>query len=116
MQGPIALGDQGASPTASGLAAPGRLAALPMLSAEGAAALAEPHAGLGNASGSAYWPPAYDRLPPNDEDPVAVQTFWARNAAAGLEYVLEHRWVPGKVCSSTVRGLYPFWNRLHLFV
>ena len=50
---------------------------------------------LGNASGSAYWPPAYDRLPPNDEDPVAVQTFWTRNAAAGLEYVLEHRWALG---------------------
>lgn len=83
-----------------------------MLSAGGAAALAAPHASLGNASGSAYWPPAYDRLPPNDEDPVAVQTFWARNAAAGLEYVLEHRWASG---GSVQQQLPKYYCALGLF-
>ncbi len=46
----------------------------------------------GNTSGGLYWPPAYARLPPDDEDAAAVQAYWARNAAAALDYVLEHRW------------------------
>ena len=46
---------------------------------------------IGNWSGGAYWPPTFARLPEDDEDPLAVQAYWARNAASGLDYVLEHR-------------------------
>ena len=46
----------------------------------------------GNWSGGAYWPSTYGAgLPEDDEDPLVVQAYWAHNAAAGLDYVLEHR-------------------------
>lgn len=46
----------------------------------------------GNWSGGAYWPSTFTGLPEDDEDPLVVQAYWAHNAAAGLDYVLEHRW------------------------
>ncbi|KAK9837246.1 hypothetical protein WJX81_001372 [Elliptochloris bilobata] len=99
-QRPTAPAREGSNPGTAGsgvLGSPGRLAAMPTApgEAEAAAALAAEHAAAnsytGNYSGGSYWPPSYVSLPPDDDDPLAVQTFWARNAAAGLEYVLEHR-------------------------
>ena len=48
----------------------------------------------GNWSGGAYWPSTFTSLPEDDEDPLVVQAYWAYNAAAGLDYVLEHRCAP----------------------
>lgn len=55
------------------------------------ASCAEAAALLGNWSGGAYWPSTFTGLPEDDEDPLVVQAYWAHNAAAGLDYVLEHR-------------------------